>query len=73
MKLSSADKFPLPHCYSMFNWAQSNIQFIFLTVAKVTFGALTVISSYPFIPSKAVLRQTYFNPMKRLSWGPGQG
>lgn len=34
-----ADKFPFPHCYSMFNWAQNNVQFMFLTVAKVTFGA----------------------------------
>lgn len=26
---------------------------MFSTVAKVTFGALTVISSYPFIPSNS--------------------
>lgn len=38
---------------------------MFSTVAKVTFGALTVISSYPFIPSNSNI----FSPNEKIAHG----
>ena len=43
----AADKFPFSHCYSVLNWAQSNIQFIPPNICQ---GYICSLNSYQSIP-----------------------
>ena len=48
----AADKFPFSHCYSVLNWAQSNIQFIPPNICQGYICSLNCYQSIPFYTFK---------------------